>query len=185
MKKINKKGIKENFLFYDFENQKKTGGFQTIIEFINKDSIVTYSDLQFGRKTEDFIFQKNLLINFIVDFIKIIGDNSLILFKYEYRWLNDLNKFPVIHNLLLENNMNNDYSGGIEISVDDECLICFLESILMYNSFINIILPFSKVIITPTDHMDIFINYDENKISDVIYKLINNISDFQKYINAK
>ena len=35
--------------------------------------------------------------------------------------------------------------------------LLFFNSIIKYNSFLNIVLPNNKIIITPTDHMDIFI----------------------------
>lgn len=182
LQKINLKDLnvlKKDFLFYDFINQENKKQKSFVITFKEENSIVTYSDLQYGKAYDTFNFQMQILAKLILTILNDLNEVSVIITRYNESWIVNKTSSIQLSELLHQNEIRNNYSGAIETRIGDDIFKCFLESVFKYNSFINILLPSSKIVITPTDHMDIFFDFENCKSSEVLSKFfVNNKEEF-------
>lgn len=157
--------VKNNFSFYDFSEQDSIKNSSIAVELKARE-IITYSDLCLGKPKETFLSQRSRIINLLNQFLQLQKEEYCILSKYhDNKWLVNEKKTCELYRSLKKNKVKNRFKGGIKLSCKDKLLFSFLDSNLKYNSFFNILLPNNKIIITPTDHMDIF--FDAENIEEV------------------
>jgi hypothetical protein len=165
--------LKEKLNFYDFEEHNSKNG-QIIIKFREDYDVVRYGDIQFGESLEDFMKQANILKNIFSGIINHF-DESIVIVKYQENWIIDDEENKDLSEIIQILGVNNDFAGTISVS-DSRILIEFFDANLKYNSFTHFILPNIEIILTPTDHLDIFIvsrdtNTTRNLAEDIIKKL--------------
>jgi len=155
------KKIEKNLSFYDFKNLDAKN--QLLIKLSDEIDITRYDDVQFGGSIENFIYLSNVLKLIIMDLIQYLFQEPVILSKYQNNWIIDRNKNIELYKFLKLEKIRNNYSGALCIN-DNIILKEFIDANFKFNSFVQFIFPNSKIIITPTDHLDIFIassNIDE------------------------
>ncbi len=143
-----------------------------MLNFLKKKTII-YSDLQYGENFQEHMEQRKKLIELIYRFLESLSEENCILIEYNHKWIINDTLSQQIKSLFIESNISNNFDGGILCKKGELILKLFIEAIFMYNSFFNIVIPHHKVIITPTDHMDIFFDFIN---SQQINNLIQNIS---------
>jgi len=176
MEKVSAKELKniENYLrFYDFEELSSKQSRQLIIKFNNKVSPVTYSDLQFNGDKEEYENKEKILIEFLKKLFKQFGETHCVIRKYDEKWVVNKEILPKLTTALTRYSVSNTFNGGILLEKDEILVDSFISSVLRYNSFVQFIFKTDEIVVSPTDHLDIFIaskNIDglERKILDNI-----------------
>lgn len=167
--------IKNELTFYDFDNLNSIGC-QIIIQFKDDVIITRYGDLEFGGSIQEFESQTLMLANFIMEIIKYFDSNSVIAAKYESSWIKNKNESQRLTRLFKDNNIRTNFSGALKIT-DIEIIKDFIYSNFKYNSFTYFIFSENKIILIPSDHLDIFIASDD--IEDT-FNVVNRIAERMK-----
>lgn len=164
--------MKFQFNFYDFKELKSKDDSDIIINFKDHIESTTYSDLQFyPTKSSIFKYKYKKYINLMNYIFYEIEDEYCIINKYNEKWVVD-KELTSLYSVLKTNQIHNSYSGGLKVYKKDKINEIFFESVLKYNSFIEFIFVDSRVIITPTDHMDVFFNTNNDRKMEVNLKKI-------------
>jgi hypothetical protein len=176
--------IKKEILFYNFDDLNSNDNSKIVVKFNEVIETVTYSDLQFNDERDIFEYQKNILIEFIKKILDKIDEESCIIIKYNEQWLINREETKELSDILFEYSIDNNFNGGIQADKNSKIVELFIESVFKYNSFIQIILKNSQVVISPSDHMDIFFQTNnilefKNMIVDNIKLLGNNLLIFE------
>ena len=107
----------------------------------------------------------------MTEIIKYYNCESIIVAKYESNWIINKDKSLELTALFKSNRLRTNFSGAIRVS-DMKIIKDFIYSNLKYNSFTHFILLENKIIITPTDHLDIFIaSGDIDNTFNIVKKL--------------
>lgn len=166
-------GIYRKHEFYDFDKMECRTGQQYIVEFIEKDDITTFSHIQYGGKEESFAYYKKAITSFLFQLIEEIEDPKCIILKYNDKWVVDQSESKVLASLLAGQGVMNEDNKGIKVDKDDLIVELFVDSVLTYNSFVCFLFEQSKIVVAPTDHLDIFIAAkDSEKLNKQINEMI-------------
>lgn len=172
MNKINRNQLEKiinEISFYNFEELSTNDNSKIVVKFQNNIDSTTYSDLQFYDGREIFDYKKNILIEFINKILASIDEKELIMRKYNEKWIINPEESKEVSDVLSSNAIKNNFNGGLLVHKNNKMVELFIESVLKYNSFIQLIFQKSKIIISPTDHMDIFFESDNiNELKRVI-----------------
>ncbi len=147
MKEVDFINISNFFNYYDFENLESLG--EEIIIEVKKP--VRYSEVNDSAEY-DFKEQTTNIQKIILLLIQMELDNKVYIRKYEDYWVH---KEFLKSEKWSEFKINNDFSGVYEIEELSE-VKSLIEGNLKYESFVQFLIPNKQLIITPTDHMDIF-----------------------------
>lgn len=148
--------IMRSMKFYNFDEMCTSNAEEIVVKFADKEDVVTYSDLNFDGSLNIFEQQKRIIIQFVKLFLLSSNEETCVLKKYSSRWVKDPKLTKGLYDSLHHASIRSNYSGGIVVGTNSKELEWFIESVLKYNSFIQIILIEAQIIITPTDHMDVF-----------------------------
>lgn len=152
------KHLKSEFPFYDFDNLAILGGTMYLIKAPDKYDGVRYGDMELGNCSASFYLElERILLDFLDGLFNAIQEEECIIIKYESQWVVRESETPEL-SLFLHTNGINDSVGGITADKHDTIVRAFTISSFRYNSFIQFLFPRSKIIITPTDHMDLFLD---------------------------
>lgn len=166
--------------FYDFQHLCSMNGFNVKIEFSTHYECLTYNDLDYGSNIELFEQKQELiltLINFIFDLAR---DKDCLIKKYNECWILNKKKSKVLNKLLRKNNVKNKGTAGILICKTNYEIKLFVRSILKYNSFVQFIFLKEEIVISVTDHMDIFISFANENF---MQKLLRQLQQFNSKYN--
>ncbi|MGX7243631.1 hypothetical protein ACWOC1_02140 [Enterococcus quebecensis] len=159
MKKITEEKfsyLKKKFAFYDFAELSCNSGKEYIVEFINHRDITTFSDLQYGGSESQFNQSEKILVTFLLDFLKKLNEKSVFILNYENEWVVNRGLSNNLYKVLKKEQICHS-DIGIETDIENKLVKYFIDSVFKYNSFVSFIFEENEIIITPTDHMDIFI----------------------------
>ena len=175
--------IRRTFSFYDFQNHNSLMG-QILVKFKDDYEITRFDDVQFGGLLEDFMKQANILKSIAFKLIGSFSTENIVIAKYQPKWIIDSNKSPILAEAFRLKKLRANFSGAISVK-DTETIEEFFYANFKYNSFTHFIIPDSKIIITPTDHLDLFIVSDDiNKTFEIVSKIIDDI-DIDKVVTAE
>ncbi len=176
IEKINKSELemtKLQFKYYDFKELESIGYSGLIIRF-NKDRETTiYSDLHHYPEQEHIFNQKyGDYLRLIKHIFLTVEDKKCIVYRYNEKWVVN-RELSSLYSILKNSQIRNNYAGGLKIDKNGRISEMFLESIIKYNSFLEFLFVDSKMIVTPTDHMDVFLHTNndetiENKLRKMI-----------------
>lgn len=155
---VDLKRIKEKFNFYNFEELESFNGRGLVIEFSPSMDPYIYSDIKFYDNADLYETRERYIWECFERIVKSLGEDTCIVIKYNGKWIIDKNEVPELAKSLENMNVSNDFGGAIEVSKDSLLLKLFVESVLRYNSFLQFLFIEKKTILTPSDHMDIFVN---------------------------
>lgn len=184
MKKITEEKfsyLKKKFAFYDFKELSCNSGKEYIVQFINHRDITTFSDLQYGGSESQFNQSEKILVTFLLNFFKKLNEKSVSILNYENEWVVNRDLSNNLYKLLKKEQICHS-DIGIETDIENKVVKYFIESIFKYNSFVSFAFEESKMIVTPTDHMDIFICSNEDSSFEQINTFIreqNNLHDLK------
>ncbi len=164
--------------FYNFDELSTEDNSEIIVKFDNSFELVTYSDLSFNNQFELFEHEMKILIEFIKRILDKVSDKNCIIIKYNDKWVVNKTKAPELGMLLDNYLITNNWKGALLVDKDDRILELFLESVFKYDSFMQILLKDSKIIISPSDHMDIF--FHSNNINELENLIIETLKFYSK-----
>lgn len=147
--------IKKDFTFYDFINHNSTNG-QILIKFNDNVDVTRFDDIQLGGLSENFIKQANILKGIVLDLIDYLSTGTIVITKYQYKWIMNKSKSPALAEIFHTKGLRANFSGAISVN-EKKILEDFTYSNFKYNSFTHFLIPNANVMITPTDHLDLFI----------------------------
>ncbi|MGL5042980.1 MAG: hypothetical protein ACRC6X_07805 [Culicoidibacterales bacterium] len=172
--------MKNELQFYDFYNLDIVKGAKYTITLSLESPATTFSDLEFKGERKEFAEQFRILMCFIQDLLILIDEESCVIMKYNENWFE--NKMQSTDGRWLFDNLLESEVEGITVSKEEKIVKLLIQSVLYYNSFILIVFVKSRIIIAPTDHMDIFI-FIENSIK--YESKIDGLIDFHQLLKSK
>lgn len=120
-------------------------------------------------------YRKKRLLNklsaFIACIIDSIPDDQCYIVRYDDCWTANDSVMPDLHIALEHNNISN-INKAIVGKKCSKLVSIFVKSCLRYNSFIQIVFPRSQVIISPSDHLDVFIAYHSDAMGISLKQLL-------------
>ncbi len=178
--------IKKKMNFYDFNELSSWDNSKIVVKFHDFVDSVTYSDISFNNGFEMCEYKMKILIEFIRKILDKVSEENCIIIKYNEKWVVNKAEAPELVNILNNNLVTNKLKGGLYVDKDDRIIELFIESVFKYNSFIQIVFKDSKIIISPSDHMDIFFQSNnisdlENLITNILYSYGKNILKYETY----
>lgn len=150
--------------FYNFDELECRDGYTYRIEH-NRTKTVTYSDLQLGEDKNLFVFQKTNLSCLLHELLHSIPDQRCIVKRYENKGVIDENLSKELTQTLKQ--FKCKHAIGIVINKTNPIIDLFFDSVFMYNSFVQFIFSESQIIISHSDHMDIFISSKKDRLQDI------------------
>ena len=189
MKKINNTQIQElqeQLIFYDINNLCTKSNKELIVKFSKEVDEVTYSDLALSGNIDNYNLKRYLVTNIINSIAKVFSDEMCIIIKYNKNWVVNKKKSKKLYRFLNKNNIKDRFTKAIVIDKNAEIVDMLIESVLKYNSFIQFVFKKSQVSIIPTDHMDIFVKYENDSIIEKIkHEVIQyNNSEYRDRLNV-
>lgn len=156
------KHLKSLVPFYDFDELNPVGGTRYVIKAPNKYSHIRYSGIELNYcSASDYLEIEGGLLRFILSLIASIQEKECTIIRYEPKWIVRKSESPKLSALLHKNGIDNGVQG-ITVSKNDTIIGEFVISALRYNSFIQFLFLGKRVVITPTDHLDVFIDLPES-----------------------
>lgn len=153
--------ILKNFDFYSFDTLSSHKNNSIVLTFNNYIDVATFSDIKYGGSEKDYIAQKEILKTIIKEYINSFDVEFLYLKKYSELWLINEEICKELVYYMKANDINNNSKAMIVLRQAEPPFELFLDSLFMYNSFFQILLPEERIIVSPTDHMDIFLDGDD------------------------
>lgn len=159
-----------SFSFFDFNELRSLHGKSIFIKGANLSNL-TYSDLQFVEKNElepkREAYQKieDLICGCVLKFIDKMTEDECIVRSYGDKWFyrriitaTGGRVLPIFRS----------YKGGVKVEKGSVVIESYVRSVLRYNSFLQFLFPKDQAILSPTDHMDLFVDYaDEEQMLTV------------------
>lgn len=149
--------IKVKCDFFDFKNA--IADIEILIQFEDQNEIVRFKE--FYHAIDKMIFKNEVkrLISIIKWILNEQDDQECIILKEYKKWTVEPKETPKLYSVLKKNHINNRKTEGILVNIDSEwyCIELLIKAIFQCNTSAIFILPKSKCVFAPTDHMDIFL----------------------------
>lgn len=152
------KKLSEHFKFYDFKNLSPNNEYQFIVEFTYSIDVTTYSDIKYSSNDLDFIYQMKIMKKFINRLFHVLPDSYCMVRKYEKDWVVDRNLAEELSEYLSDHSVKNNFDQLLFLKKDDKAIDLLIDSVFKYNSFIQFIFEDSAIVVSPSDHLDVFIS---------------------------
>ena len=158
----------KQFNFYDFDNLYSINNKDIKIQFSKYIENVTYNDLSFCGNRKIFEQKGKMILALVKCILTQIRDDYCVLTKYHNCWIVNKRKSAQLYRVLKENNVKIKASKALMVHKNDSEMELFLKAILKYNSFIQFLFSYEKIVMTITDHMDIFISSENDGFIQVV-----------------
>lgn len=171
--------------FYDFDGFDCVSGEEIVIELKNILGKTRYCDVVyygFNRVVKkEYTVRQNILLKTLLSLFSSWKE-SIYIVKYDEQWINNKRISKKLNKLFFENEIGEETAA---IQTDDMNLVeLTCKSIFKGNTCAFFALPDAGIIITPTDHMDIFIAGREN-VEDIVRKILKNSVKNNNYLKLK
>lgn len=154
--------------FYDLFTCTQLCGNEIIINLSKKLGGITYSDLRytkFDKKEFQLYFRKEkLLIEIIMELLRDFQE--VYVFNYGDKWITNKKIAPSLNQILKDNRVFDGDNRVLKLTEEAE-IVAFVKSILRYNTFASFFNPEKCTVLTPTDHLDVFISSKDDYFKDV------------------
>lgn len=154
--------------FYDLSTCSQLCGNEIIINLSKKLGEVVYSDLRyttFDKKEIQLYFRKEkLLIGIILELF--LNFQEIYVYNYGDQWIKNKKTAPSL-NQILKNNKVFDRDCCVLKLTEKAEIVAFAKSIFRYNTFVSFFNPTKDIVVTPTDHLDIFISSKDEHINAI------------------
>lgn len=168
LKELSEKELKKTVLnnsFFDFKDLKTKYGYCYKIRFGDSEDVITYSDLQFGAKKELYEKYEQIIVEIMIKITNLFNAQQGVVAKYNEKWIVNKEKSEWLWNKMCIQKISNYFKGGFSI-IDQSFVAIVTREILKYNCFALFI--FDGCVIAPSDHMDIFIWFFDDKLKNKI-----------------
>ncbi len=157
--------LKSSISFYDFDDLAIRGGATYVIKAPGEYAHIRYGDTALGNcAAADYRELEEMLLDFFSVLLDTIDERECTIVRYEPKWVVRASGSPKLFSTLKKNGVSDDVHG-ITVDKHDPMVKEFAVSSFRYNSFIQVLFPGRGIIITPTDHMDLFIDLPSSSSS--------------------
>lgn len=147
-----------DFLFYDFENLSSFQNESIQVGIVQDERYLRYGDILLrSEKYEDYCIMEQELVQFVISIVHELQEPQCIIRKYNSKWLTNNKLFVELKNWLTENHIT-DSIRTFNLNANDPYLSKWLSCAFRGYCAIQLLLPKHKVIISPSDHMDCFVD---------------------------
>ena len=155
--------------FYNLSTCSQSSGNEIIIHLSKKLGKVIYSDLRyttFDKKDFQLYFRKEkLLIGIMLELFREFRE--VYVFNYGDKWITNKKVAPSLNQILRDNKVfDGNHSSVLQLTEESE-IVAFVKSIFRYNTFASFFNPEKCIVVTPTDHLDVFISAKDDYIKTV------------------
>lgn len=155
--------LKKQLSFYDFDNCSVRFGSELCLALNNNFGGIRYCDVQLYHYKKDIINKyykcEKILLNILSGLFNYLN-NAMYIINYSDKWIKNKRISPQMNKLLIKNSINDKNKiFYINSSLD---ALSVSKSIFRYNTFAAFASIQKEIIITPTDHLDVFISSKEN-----------------------
>lgn len=156
------KKILSNLRFYDFQAMNSIIGIDLVVRYKCPD-LLRFGDITIGNcSLESYEKVEEQLMTFFVKLVRAIPDEICYVTKYDEKWVVDNKLCAPLANLLASKRITNAYNA-IRAGKNSNIIELFARSCFRYNSFVQFVFPETQLIISPTDHLDIFCSSPSGK----------------------
>ena len=154
--------------FYSLSNCSRICGNEIIINFSKQFGKVIYSDLRYTtfdkKEIQLYSIKEKLLIEVILELLRKFQE--IYVFNYGDKWITNKKIAPSLNKILKGNKVFDGDSRVLQLTEESE-IVAFVKSIFRYNTFVSFVNPEKGIVITPTDHLDIFIDSKDDYVNTV------------------
>lgn len=163
----------EALSFYDFQSLTPYKEKSLIVATEENDYYMRYGDALFDpQNITKYRLNEEALVKFLINFIKEIDVKTCIIRKYEEKWVVGTKIPPILAKWFSDNYISKEIQA-FEIDTREPAFIKLLSLAFRGNSMFQIIFLEKKIIVSPSDHMDIFFDADEtDKLLPVIMQVL-------------
>lgn len=167
--------LRAQLSFYDFEHFCSINNKDIKIEFSSHFKNLTYNDLNYGDSREVYNKKEKLICELINSIFKVVKDDYCVITKYNDCWIVNKKKSSKLYRMLKNSNVKIKETVALLVDKNALEIELFIKSVLKYNSFVQFLFSNDKIVMSVTDHMDIFISVCRN---DFIQIIKDNINEF-------
>lgn len=171
--------------FYDLFSCSINYGKQYFIQFSENISDVVFSDLKYTtfekNDFRNFYEKEEKLVKLLCSIIEYFGKEVFVV-NYVNKWIKDKRISPTLNKLLKQYEVK-DTDIILKLSEKKEWEQ-IAKSIIRYNTFAEFVTISKDIIITPTDHLDIFVS-TKNDIDCELEQLLRIHDEFKEYFIFK
>jgi len=145
--------------FYDFEALSPSSGTSLVVKAPENQGVTRYGDVEQKNGTfSQYRRRERSLLRFLHQLFTYIPEDDCLVRKYEEAWVVRETEAPELAAFLRKEGVDRGV-WAILAGKSDDLISRFVISALRYNSFIQLLFPATQLIITPTDHMDLFLDF--------------------------
>lgn len=160
--------INDKFSFYDFNKLEPKYGNSRIIRIKHDQKFARFGDaLNDPEKYKSYALLENELVGIVLMLAMTLDEPQCIFRRYGSKWLQNNEAFPHVEKWLIARGISNRRKS-FWIETKDTCFRHWMVCAIRGYSPIQLLLPQNRVILSPTDHMDIFIDAKETQVKEKI-----------------
>lgn len=176
--KINKKvsakeldNIMYSILSFNLTEWEMQNGEECTVVFTDEMDNVIFSD--FNKEKQEIYRKKETCVKELLKSIfYCIDSNECLIIKENEKWITNRKKAKLLDRILRENDIGNTENCGIYVSKDSPIIPLFVEATLRYYAFAAFVFEKEKLIIAPSDHMELFIFYEKHDTYSMIKECV-------------
>lgn len=156
---------------FDFAEWDIRDGKECIVMFSDEIDTVIFNDF---NKDKDEVYRKKegYIKDLIERIFNCIDSNECLVIKDNEKWITNREECKMLDRVLKENDISDTENCGIYVPKDSPMIPLFVEATLRYFAFVSFVFEKEKVIIAPSDHMDLFIFYERQDIYSTIKECV-------------
>lgn len=169
MRKVNNlqlSTIEKQMAFYDFSSFDAEN---KVVIYFRRDQFFL-ADPGYHVNGKVFYQELSCIQLFIAKLMDKIADQECIIRKYQDEWVKNKRRSRKLHKSLKQAHIQIRKTPAIEIHKKSSVIPLFVESIVKYNTFAEFIFAEEKIVLSPTDHMDVFICFENAEVLDKVEK---------------
>lgn len=140
--------------FYDFQAMNSVAGNDVVVQC--RRPKLRFGDVAIGNcSLETYEKVESVLMSFFIKAVQNVSERMCYIMKYDESWMVDDKLCASLATLLGSKRITNTDSC-IFVEKVSNMIDLFAKSCFRYNSFVQFIFPETPLILTPTDHLDIF-----------------------------
>lgn len=156
--------------FYDFQEMSSINGMDVVVRY-KKPNLLRFGDVAMGNCSLGSYYQlEETIASFFFGVLRFLSDKICYIVKYNDKWVVDSDPCTALASLLDRKQVKNAYNC-IRTEKTSGIVELFASSCFRYNSFVQFIFPEMPIIISPTDHLDIFFSGPSR---EKLYELLTN-----------
>ena len=170
MLSLKSKCLKNKFSFYNFKNFESVNKENDMVIKFSKNKITRYCDLILGGNPKEYEHLENDLLQLLNSFFDTLSTKDAVAIKYADTWVVDKKESSDLYLFLHKRKL--DRKKFLYLQDNKQLFLLLSKSTLRYNTFCQFLFPENELVLTVTDHLDIFVSTPilntKNKVREVV-----------------